>query len=206
MKYDNYDRSALNFNLRCYSQLKNSTASWKYDRPWDLKWIKIPLLKCSRPLRWRHNGRDGVLNHQPPDCLLNRLYRRRSKKTSKFHVTGLCAGNSPVTGEFPAPKASNAENVFIWWRHHAPIWFYNVTSCVAMWSWHLTSRLFWLDFYGRFLVRVTFLTKLIRHRLVHRSSLRRIHHLESKLNNHALFVHDRLNTYTTRIMTMLVHS
>ena len=54
------------------------------------------------PLQWRHNGRDGVSNHQPNDCLLNRLFRRRSKKTAKFRVTDLCAGNSPVTGEFPA--------------------------------------------------------------------------------------------------------
>ena len=30
------------------------------------------------PLRWRHNGRDSVWNHQPHDCLLNRLFRRRS--------------------------------------------------------------------------------------------------------------------------------
>ena len=45
--------------------------------------------------------------------------RRKSKKTSKLRVTGLCAGNSPVTGEFPAQRASNAENVSIWWRHHA---------------------------------------------------------------------------------------
>ena len=40
------------------------------------------------------------------------------KKTSKLRVTGLCAGNSPVTGEFPAQRASKAENVSIWWRHH----------------------------------------------------------------------------------------
>ena len=40
------------------------------------------------------------------------------KKTSKLRVTGLCAGNSPGTGEFPAQMASNAENVSIWWRHH----------------------------------------------------------------------------------------
>ena len=33
---------------------------------------------------------------------INRLFRRRSKKTSKLRVTSLCAGNSPVTGEFPA--------------------------------------------------------------------------------------------------------
>ena len=69
-------------------------------------------------LLWRINGRDSVSNHQPHDCLLNRLFRRRSKNTSKLFVTGLCAGNSPGTGEFPAQMASNAENVSIWWRHH----------------------------------------------------------------------------------------
>ena len=47
------------------------------------------------------------------------LVQGRSKKTSKLRVTGLCAGNSPVTGEFLAQKASNAENVCIWWHHHA---------------------------------------------------------------------------------------
>ena len=44
--------------------------------------------------------------------------KRWSKKTSKLRVTGLCEGNSPVSGEFPAQMASNAENVSIWWRHH----------------------------------------------------------------------------------------
>ena len=47
------------------------------------------------------------------------LFRRRWKKTSKLRVTGLCVGISPGTGEFPAQMASNAENVSIWWRHHA---------------------------------------------------------------------------------------
>ena len=151
-------------------------------------------------LQWRHNGCDGISNHWPHDCLLNRLFtgldikylvympighvvlkiyvpcknfhiprqnlykpckayvycwenkymprlknhlpslarnlkslcapdmwarlnvepwfRRRSRKTSKLRVTGLCAGNSPVTGEFPTQMASNAENVSVWWRHH----------------------------------------------------------------------------------------
>ena len=69
-------------------------------------------------LRWRHNGRYGVSNHQPHDCFLNRLFRRRSKKTSKLRITGLCAGNSPGTGELPAQMASYAKNVSIWWRHH----------------------------------------------------------------------------------------
>ena len=78
-------------------------------KTWDLS---------QSPLRWRHNARDGVSNHQPHDCLLNCLFRRRSKKTPKLRVTGLCAGNSPGTGEFLAQMASNAENVSIWWRHH----------------------------------------------------------------------------------------
>ena len=46
-------------------------------------------------LRWRHNDHNCVSNHQPRGCLLNRLFRRRSKKTSKLRVTGLCVGNSP---------------------------------------------------------------------------------------------------------------
>ena len=60
---------------------------------------------------WRHNGWGSDLNHQPHDCLLNRLFRRRSKKTLKLRVTVFCAGNSSGTGEFPAQMASNAENV-----------------------------------------------------------------------------------------------
>ena len=88
-------------------------------------------------LQWRHNGRDSVSNHQPHDCLLNRLFRRRSKKTSKLRVTGLCAGNSSGTGEFPAQMASNAENVPIWWRHHVAdvktLWgHYSIYSVVPL--------------------------------------------------------------------------
>ena len=79
-------------------------------------WVNRPYA-----LQWRHNGRGGVSNHQPHDCLLNRLFKRRSKKTSKPRFTGLCARNSPVTGEFPAQMASHAENVSMWWRHRGPL-------------------------------------------------------------------------------------
>ena len=75
-------------------------------------------LKPGIALLWRHNGHDGLSNDQPLDCLLNRSFRCRSKKTSKLRITGLCAGNSPVTGEILAQKASNAENVSFWWCHH----------------------------------------------------------------------------------------
>ena len=69
-------------------------------------------------LQWRHNERNGVSNHQPYDSLLNYLFRRRSKKTSNLRVPGLCVGNPPMTGELPAQRASNAENVSIWWHHY----------------------------------------------------------------------------------------
>ena len=64
------------------------------------------------------NESDGVSNYHRLECLLNRLFRGRSKKTSKFRVTGICEGNSQVFGEFPAQRASNAKNFIIWWRHH----------------------------------------------------------------------------------------
>ena len=79
----------------------------------DLSWDSR-----SRTFRWRHNECDGVSNNRRLHCLLNCWFRRRSKKTSKLLVTSLCAGNFPVTGEFPAQKASNVENASIWWRHH----------------------------------------------------------------------------------------
>ena len=78
-------------------------------------------------LRWRHNGCDSVSNHQPRDCLLSRLFRRRSKKTWKLRVTGLCVGNSPgprtkgqLRGKcFHLMTSSCASDVLchsLWWR------------------------------------------------------------------------------------------
>ena len=78
-------------------------------------------------LQWRHNERNGVSNHRRLDGSLNRLFRRRSKKTSKLRVTGLYEGNSLVTGEFPTQRASNAENMSIWWRQHVR-WTQDSTS------------------------------------------------------------------------------
>ena len=90
---------------------------------WGIAWeITLRRSIVTEPrwqsLQWRHYDRDGVSHHQPHNRLLNRLFGRRSKKIPKPRVTGLCAGNSPVTGEFPAQMASKAETVSIWWRHH----------------------------------------------------------------------------------------
>ena len=84
--------------------------------------IPIPVIETQAQanvfsIQWRPYGRDGVSNHQPHDCLVNRLFGRRSKKASKLRVTGLCEGNSPVTDEFPAQRASNTINISFWWRH-----------------------------------------------------------------------------------------
>ena len=70
------------------------------------------------PLQWHHIERNGISNHQRLNCLVNRLFRSRAKKILKLRVISLCEGNLLMTSEFPAHRASNAENVSIWWRHH----------------------------------------------------------------------------------------
>ena len=60
-------------------------------------------------LQWRKNERDGVWNHQRLDCLLNPLFRRRSKKIPMLCVTGLCEGNTSMTTELPVQSASKSE-------------------------------------------------------------------------------------------------
>ena len=89
-------------------------------------------------LHWRHNEHDDVSNHQLHGCLLNRLFRRRSKKTSKLHVTGLWAGNSPGTGEFPAQmpvtqKMFPFDDVIMVGRFITiiKIWYVQSSACIS---------------------------------------------------------------------------
>ena len=133
------------------------------------------LIFSRATLRWRHNGFDSVSNHQPHHCLLNRLFRRRSKETSKLRVTGLCAENSPGTGEFSAQMASNAESVSIWWRHH------DLTDTGAfVWSlqcqWSNAEALHWRhnerDGVSDHLLHDCLLTCLFRHKSKKTSKLR----------------------------------
>ena len=46
------------------------------------------------------------------------LFKAQINENNQLRVTGLYAENSPITGEFPAQRASNAKNISIWWRHH----------------------------------------------------------------------------------------
>ena len=96
-------------------------------------WV-CALYYIQPPLQWRHNEHNGVSNHQPHGCLLNRLFRGESKKTSKLRVTGLCAGihrgpvnfphKWPVTRKmFPFDDVIMAEIVSIRCRHHSHFYF-----------------------------------------------------------------------------------
>ena len=107
--------------------------------------VMVPTssLLMATALQWHHNEHDGISNHQPYRSLLNGLFRCRSKKTSKLRVTGLCACNSPGTGEFPTQMASNTENVSISWRHHERLWILWPLLQRTMKKWTLWT---WLDY------------------------------------------------------------
>ena len=68
-----------------------------------------------------HNECNGVQSHRAHDYLLNRLFKAQIKENIK------ALPHWPLWGEFTGDrwilitKASNAENVSIWWRHH-DIW------------------------------------------------------------------------------------
>ena len=87
-----------------------------------MAWCRYPISqrpsKFMHTFRWRHNGCDGVSNHQPHDCLHKRVFRRRSKETSKFRVTGLCERNSLGAVNSPHKRPVTRKYVAIWWRHH----------------------------------------------------------------------------------------
>ena len=85
---------------------------WGRDKMADFGWWHF------QTLQGRHNECNVVSNHQHLDCLLHHLFRHRSKETSKLCITGLWEGNSLVTTEFSTQRASNVENVSIWWCHH----------------------------------------------------------------------------------------
>ena len=76
----------------------------------------------------------GISSQLLLDCLLNSIFRRRSKKTLKLRVTGLCEGNPPYTGGFSSQGASNAENFSIWWRHHGTMHKLHTLSSWTNWN------------------------------------------------------------------------
>ena len=64
--------------------------------------------------QWRDNERDGVQNHQRLDCLLNRLFRQRSKK----HQSSASPAFVMEIHRWPLTSGKQCGNVSIWWRLH----------------------------------------------------------------------------------------
>ena len=69
-------------------------------------------------LQWRHNDYDGAIITSLPIAYSTVYSGADQSKHQSSPSLALCAKNSPVTGEFPTQRASNAENVSIRWRHH----------------------------------------------------------------------------------------
>ena len=76
-------------------------------------------------IKWRHFPRYwpfvwGIHRLQSPASRLftQLLIQTQIKENIKASRHWPLWGEFITTGEFPAQKASNAENVFIWWRHH----------------------------------------------------------------------------------------
>ena len=125
----------------------------------------IAVLRFCLTLLWHHNGRDCVSNHQRHDCLLSRLFRHRSKKTSKPRATRRCEWNSPVTSEFPhkgpvTRKMFPFDDVIMSSRLHARVFscifaitlnawksFYNTTTYICrsmlLRCWHAIHIIIW---------------------------------------------------------------
>ena len=99
-------------------------------------------------MQWRHTESDGVSNHRGLDCLLNRLFRRRSKKISKPRVPGLCKGNLPVIGKFPAHKWPETQKMFPFNDVIMPCHHFGssngLNQCwhVLNWAWQQISMIF----------------------------------------------------------------
>ena len=73
-------------------------------------------------LQWRHNGRDGVSNHQRLDCFLSRLFRRRSKKHQSSASLAFVRGihRWPVNSPHKGPVTRNMfpfDDVIMWSDH-----------------------------------------------------------------------------------------
>ena len=126
-----------------------------HNKKWYHKVHNMPnqFIFPSNALQWRHYEREGISNRRRLYCLINRLFRRRSKKISKLRVTGLCEGNpvdsphkGPVTRKmFPFDDVimiSERSRLCSWNQLPALIWngIY-MTNCLPLYEmayiWHL---------------------------------------------------------------------
>ena len=95
-----HDKSNDHWNSMVYWVILGELPLLKKPQPFSLALKSTNSGGAPFALQWCHNECHGISNHRHLDCLLNCSFRCRSKKTSKLHITNLCAGNSPVIGEF----------------------------------------------------------------------------------------------------------
>ena len=81
-------------------------------------------------------------NHQPHECLLNRLFIQAQ---IKFNIKAPRHWplRGEITGEFPAQRANNAENDSIWWRHHGACRIILSLSPVHLSHYQTLSQPYW---------------------------------------------------------------
>ena len=119
--------------------------------------------------QWRHNGRDGVSNHQPHDCLLNRLFRRRSRKTSNsaplafVREIHLWLVNSPHKWTITRKMFPFDDFILLWCRHALSLWLRGRSLCEQLSM--LSCILYIARSYSPSLLRVLCITIYHRRRL-----------------------------------------
>ena len=130
-------RSWRTYYLICQADLFET--SWIQDN--ISTYIDEIVLLTGLALQCRHNEHDSVSNHRRLDCLFNRLFRRRSKKTAKLCVTGVCEGNLPVSAQVDSDsELFPFDNVITAWvnvkshdNSHRKIAIYLVASLSLGW-------------------------------------------------------------------------
>ena len=105
------------------SKLDKGIVGFMIKSPGLRGYLMFSIRSCHHRIHYRiPHGNDVIVSAMASqitgvlDCLLKRLFMHRSKKAPKLRSTGLWEGHPPVSGGFPSQRASNAENVSIWWR------------------------------------------------------------------------------------------
>ena len=150
-----YRKQICEINLIEFAQRAQDAITWFW-RQNDVVtsfWRHINVVIASR-VRWvvvKQTRYSGILHHS--DVIMSAKASQISgvsifwsavcsgedqRKTSKLRVTVLCEWNPPVTRGFPSQRASNAENVSIWWRHRE----LNLATAAVLFS-YLSIELCW---------------------------------------------------------------
>ena len=74
----------VNIWLPKFAELARFEQNWRCASTWYVARYPGSQPGINDKLQWRHIGRDSVSYHQPHNCVHNRLFRRRSQKTSKL--------------------------------------------------------------------------------------------------------------------------